>query len=100
MFPMFDSVKQWYSELPDKKKWIDFLTASLTVPVLITVIIANINSMRKKGEATPTTSPTPAEIIVKLPENAKNFPQIVNTPTPTAPSISVSPTPVACDLDP
>ena len=50
-------VKTWYRELPDKKRYFELLTAVLSIPVLITVILLNLGSLRK--EKNGNLSPTP-----------------------------------------
>ena len=47
---MFNKIKVWYSELPENKKWIDFITALLTVPVLLTIIYTNVGNLKKNPE--------------------------------------------------
>lgn len=59
-----------YRTLPDKKQYVEFFTAILTVPVLLTVIILNLNNLRS---ANKTATPTPAfkeerPIVVTIPE--------------------------------
>lgn len=44
--------------LPEKKHYLEFFTALLTVPVLITVILINFNSLKVTGNHT-SVSPTP-----------------------------------------
>ncbi|MCL5432542.1 MAG: hypothetical protein M1524_00295 [Patescibacteria group bacterium] len=46
----FDRVKRFYRGIPNKKPYIEVLTALLTVPVLLTVIILNINSLQSRSE--------------------------------------------------
>lgn len=55
-----DKIKNWYKGLPDKKKYIEFLTAILSVPVLITVIMLNLGNLSKNKE-TDKVSPTPVK---------------------------------------
>ena len=46
-----DRIKSWYRALPDKKRYIEFVTALLTVPVLITVLISNFNSLKNNEKS-------------------------------------------------
>ncbi len=112
---MFESIKNRFSQLPDKKKWIDVITATLTIPVLLTVTIANLNKIKSKdAETTQETSPTQAPIIVRdfisvfkeqtndtnkelTPTlNEENKKQPTNTPEPTQ-QVSVTP---SCKMEP
>ena len=57
-----------YRALPDKKQYIEFFTAALTVPMLLTVIIINLNNLRSNKQVQPTPTPTAERpIIVNLP---------------------------------
>lgn len=86
---MFDAIKNLGSEIPDKKKWIDVITATLTIPVLLTVIIANVNNIKHKDvKGVETASPTQAPLIVR--EIITQLPTATTIPTPTQ-SISVTP---------
>lgn len=91
---MIDKTKRWfkkvlrsYRHLPDKKQYIEFFTALLSVPVLLTVILINLNNLNTKKAATP--APTPAQqektIIVSLPpgNNSNDNPRIGQTTTQT-----------------
>jgi hypothetical protein len=46
------------SKLPDKKQYIELVTAVMTIPVLATVIILNLNNLRPKP-----SDPTPKEPV-------------------------------------
>lgn len=74
---MFEKIKVWYRELPDKKKYIEFVTALLSVPVLLSVLLINLSNLNKKNEPMPTPTPKEKVIVVTSPVN---------------PTISVSPT--------
>jgi hypothetical protein len=89
---VLEKVKTWYRGLPDKKRYIEFITALLTVPVLLTVLISNIsniNSNKKTEEkVTPTIAVSPTEKIITITERivekeASATPTF--TPTPTTP---------------
>lgn len=61
--------KHSYRTLPDKKQYIEFFTAALTVPMLLTVIIINLNNLRTTNKAAQP-APTPAQerpIVVTIP---------------------------------
>jgi hypothetical protein len=54
--------KAWYQrilphKLVEKKKYLEFFTALLSIPVLITVIILNFNSVQNLKTAKPTDAP-------------------------------------------
>lgn len=51
-------IRYSYRSLPDKKQYVEFFTALLTVPVLLTVIILNLNNLKSSQKnATPTPVP-------------------------------------------
>lgn len=111
---MFEVIKNLGSDIPDKKKWIDVITATLTIPVLLTVIISNVNNIKSKevkgaeSETTPTQAPlivrdviqipesNPIEIVKVNDEDKNNEEQPTSTPVPQQPTS----TPVSCKLDP
>ncbi len=85
-------IRVWYRALPDKKKYVEFITALLTVPVLMTVLISNIsninNNKRNEANITPTISPSsPTEIIIVTEKSGSNeaTSSPTFTPSPTAP---------------
>lgn len=52
-------------DLPEKKRYIEFFSAILSLPVLITVILLNVNNLnnlKKNSETTPDPTPTNAPI--------------------------------------
>lgn len=60
-----------YRSLPDKKQYVEFFTAILSVPVLLTVIILNINNLSAKKDDAKDTKDT-APIVVTLPADKSN----------------------------
>jgi hypothetical protein len=84
---MFDKIKNWYQELPNKKRYVEFLTALLTVPVLLTVLIINLSSINNRKE-TPTPTPTPfsvpTEKIVVITQEVTPETSITPTVQPSA----------------
>jgi hypothetical protein len=64
---MINAITNWYRGLPEKKKYIEVLTAFLTVPVLLTVIVNNINAFRSKQE----TSEQKNEAVTPTTENGR-----------------------------
>lgn len=88
-FTPITDVKKWYQEIPDKKRWIDVVTAALTVPVLLTVIISNyLNIQSKKNTDTtpetnkPVVSSQPITVTIENP-NPSNISTETPIPTPT-----------------
>ena len=76
-----------YRHLPDKKQYVEFFTALLSVPVLLTVILINLNNLNPKKSVVPTPTPTQQEktIIVSLPPgNQSGNTQITPQPNVTS----------------
>lgn len=71
-----EKIKKWYRELPDKKKHVELLTALLSVPVLITVILINLGNLNQNKNKQPSSPTTPIQIEIKTPS-----PQISVTST-------------------
>ncbi|MBI4130082.1 hypothetical protein HY468_02080 [Candidatus Roizmanbacteria bacterium] len=87
-----EKIQDWYRDLPDKKKYFEVVTAFLSIPVLLTVLINNISNLENNKGESPTPTVT-AEI-----EHVTYIPIEVSKPEPTrsvTPTISsqVSPTP-------
>lgn len=75
---MLDRFRQWYRGLPDKKRYIEFFTAILTVPVLVTVILINLGSLKSNKETAPEQKMPTIVITQNVPKE----------PTPTAANLS------------
>lgn len=58
-----------FRKLPERKQYVEFFTAILTVPVLLTVIILNITNLRSANEKKEETKPEQPvrEIIITQP---------------------------------
>lgn len=76
-----DGLRKLLRQLPSKKPYIEVLTAVLTVPVLLTVIILNLNNLNGKGKK-PEPKPT-EKIIIQAPTLKT---EKVPTPQPTVQS--------------
>ncbi len=79
-----EKIKQSIKTLPSKKAYLDFFTATLTIPILITAIVTNINNL--KTNPAKTNAPQPSQQIT------------VVTPTPfihEAQAVSYESVPVA-----
>lgn len=88
------SVIQWAKKLPDKKNHVEFITAVLSVPVMLTVIILNLNNLNQQKnnmqKQSPTTTAAPIQIVITgdKQKTADDLPiantsEPTNTPTPT-----------------
>lgn len=84
-----EKIQSWYQELPDKKKYFEVVTAFLSIPVLLTVLISNISNLdNKKGEA--SISPTQVtERVTYVPIEITRTKGVSDEPSST-PSVSVS----------
>lgn len=74
------------NKLPERKHYVEFITAALSIPVLITVILVNLNNLKaspKQPNTIPTPSVLPKEIIIR-----ENNPITVRDAAPTEASIS------------
>src|SRR5436305_14073007 len=58
-----------YREIPNKKPYIEFFAALLSIPVLLTVILLNINSLRSPNKDNKTTNTPIEKIFVTTPES-------------------------------
>jgi len=86
---MFQKFIHFPSNLTDKKKYIEFISATLSVPVLITVILINLSNLNKKDQTSVPTEDKGQSITVVPVEIVREVP--AGSPTQEA-SPSASPT--------
>jgi len=83
MKKMIDKIAGWYRKLPEKKHHVEFITAVLSVPVMLTVIILNLNNLNQQKSANQKqTSEKIVPIQVVITGEKQNLP--TETPTTTA----------------
>lgn len=70
-----------YRALPDKKQYVEFFTALLTVPMLLTVIVLNFNNLSGANKKAEPKENSP--IIVTLPPSNNEDENDIN-PEPTS----------------
>jgi hypothetical protein len=83
-----------FKQLPKGKGHLDFFTALLTIPVLLSVIILNYNNLQnsQKTKITPTPTPAPNQKqVIVVPA--------VNVPVDKNSSLPLSPSPAVCKQD-
>ncbi len=85
---VFDRIKGWYHALPDKKRYVEFFSALLSIPVLVTVIILNINNLKSESQQ-KLPSPTQPPAVVTI---IQRPPRVSSTPAPV-PTATITPTP-------
>ena len=76
---MLDKVKAWYRELPDKKRYIEVITALLTIPVLVTVIISNVGRIQEDKNQDKITSSAKENKVIIITQGNKQPPLIQPT---------------------
>lgn len=74
---LWEKQKNLLRALPNKKQYIEFFTAILSVPIMVTVLVLNINNLKPK-EATPPASEAKKEVIIISPSEKQ---AIIQTPT-------------------
>lgn len=87
MAKIVDSTKKRLSKIinsvkkaPDRKHYLEFVTAALSIPVLLTVILVNLNNLNAgKAKEAPSVAPTqqPREIIIREGGSNNSQPTIV-----------------------
>lgn len=88
-----------YQDLPDKKRYVEFISAILTVPVLLTVVVSNILNIQKQNQheakadfPTPTIEQNrPLTVSLVVPTS-----QTTPVPSPTENPPAASPTSAEC----
>jgi len=85
MKQVLGKIAHHYKDIPNKKPYIEFIAALLSIPVLLTVILLNLNSLTGNKES-KTTAPTPPvaqeKIYVTIPGQPVN---VQTTKTPSEP---------------
>lgn len=95
---IIDKIKAWYRKLPEKKHYVEFITAILSVPVMITVIILNLNNLTQQKninqKLTTDEKITPIQVIINGSDsqNEKNEPKVTLSQPSGIPSV----TPTKC----
>lgn len=91
MTNFIQKIKKHYQDLPEKKKYIELITASLSVPMMLTVIFVNFNNIKNQKTTTATTSTvTPIQVILDNPSKRDKE----NTATEsTSPVLTLTTTP-------
>lgn len=99
--PPVEKVRRWYRGLPDKKRYFEFITAFLSIPVLITVLISNVSNIQNnKKSAAPVPAPAasssvPITIIMQPTGSTSREASISPTgtinPTPSPTAVSCTP---------
>lgn len=86
--PVTKKLKRTISQLPNKKQYIELLTAALSVPLMITVLMLNLGNLRQKDNnnspATPTMSAFPTMSTNITPTNSP-IPTVPITANPSNP---------------
>ncbi|CAN5137848.1 hypothetical protein BH11PAT1_BH11PAT1_3420 [soil metagenome] len=77
----FRRLRYSYRHIPDKKVYLEFFTGILSIPVLLTVIVLNVNNLKNNKSETKVT-PTPEKQIIYLSPTEKS--NTSATPTPSA----------------
>lgn len=75
-----------YRGIPDKKQYIEFFTALLSVPVLLTVILINVNNLKGTTSKQPDTknTDTARQIVVTIPDKKDSDTKTTVSPTQEA----------------
>lgn len=89
---MLESFQSWYRDLPDKKRYLEFISAFLSIPVLVTVVVLNLRSLNARNESIQLP-PAPTQVIIReIVVPAVN--EVTTTPLPSAsPTLTPSATP-------
>ena len=83
-------------KLPEKKHYVEFFTALLSVPVLITVIMLNLNNLQSSNKKAAVITPQITQQTIYVPESKNSNNTVTSTPAPT---ITTSISNSACNPD-
>lgn len=99
---IFQKIKKWYATLPDKKQYVELITALLSVPMMVTVILVNLNNIKTKNQTatTPAITTAPIQVVVENPATGSgNVAPPQNGQTTKVTTSTVAPTSAACKKD-
>lgn len=68
---IIEKVQKWWKNLPEKKKYLEIVTALLSIPVLATAILLNINNLKSKDAPTPTPQ-SQGNVVTVVPVELKD----------------------------
>lgn len=88
-----EHIRHWYRSLPEKKRYIELLTAVLTVPVLITVLIANVRNINTQPQKNESISSGSSVLGTVRQTPTPTFPVNKSGTTDASPSSITSPEP-------
>lgn len=87
---LLQKITNWWNKLPDKKRYIELITAALSIPMMLTVILVNMNNIKAQKEDKNTQNPTttPIQVVIDNPSantatNSSTTPTNIPTATPT-----------------
>ncbi|RJR25783.1 hypothetical protein C4578_00930 [Candidatus Microgenomates bacterium] len=86
---MIQKIKRWYKELPDNKRYFELLSAVLSIPVLVTVILLNVNNlenMRSRSVEKEAAGKAPEPTVIERIIEKEVSPTIEPSPSPTPPA--------------
>lgn len=92
MINPFTKLRDWFRRLPDKKQYIEVITATLSIPVLLSVIFMNYMNIQQQRQPVTEPTPTPKEDRMPPPQTITIIGGDDTESTPT-PSLSPTPTP-------
>jgi hypothetical protein len=77
---IFRKIRATAVKLAHKKHFLDFLVATLTIPVLLTVLVTNIMTLQSKNAKNTETTTTQKQIIIQTtPKNSSSTEKVVIT---------------------
>lgn len=65
MFSFLGKIRNYFSKLLDKKRYLEFITAFLSVPVLLTVLFLNYSNIKDRNKTPTTTDKQPIITIIQ-----------------------------------
>ncbi|MGI5827646.1 MAG: hypothetical protein ACOX6V_01335 [Patescibacteria group bacterium] len=93
---IFEKVTNWYKDLPEKKRYLEFISAVLSIGVMLTVIVNNvdnINSRKSLQNAPDKDKPTPTPQVIRVEVDKNNSESEAEAKSTQTPSVSPKPTP-------
>lgn len=92
-----DRIKRFIKTIPDKKSYLEVITAALTIPVLLTVLLNNLSSLNHSKQEEPSATTSGTVVISPMPTQTLPTPVPDLEPTESEEAVpSTTPAPSAC----
>jgi len=100
MKKILEKIKKWFGNVNLKKHHLELITAALSIPMMITVILVNFNNINSQKEKDKTADTvTPIQVVIDSPATQSTTTNSTATDLKVTPSPTIAPTKFECKKD-